>query len=310
MNEVDISIVIPIYFNQGSIFKTYEKIRDEIFPAFPGLAFEIVMVDDGSKDESYSEMLRAKEADPRVSLVRFTRNFGQVPAIYAGYAKARGRGVVNIAADLQEPAELLVQIIRSFLDGQAPVVAGRRVSRDESLYRKRSSQLFYRLMRRLSFPEMPDGGFDIVLVDQAVKQRLIESSESNPFWQGQILWLGYPVKYIPYHRLRREVGKSRWTFGKKLKYLLDGVLNYSYAPLRLFSAIGIASFGLGLLYSLVIVVSYFMGKSPFEGWAPIMIVVLLFSGLQLMLMGLIGEYIWRILDQVKARPRYVIRDES
>ncbi len=286
---------------------TYERLQKEIFEAFPELEFEVIFVDDGSSDHSFIEIMRLKEMHDHITALQFTRNFGQVAAIYAGYEIARGAGIMNIAADLQEPVELLREMIGDFRKGEAPVILGQRTDRDESRYRKVTSGIFYRLMRRLSFANMPDGGFDVALISSEVRDKILELGESNPFWQGQILWTGYPVKFIPYARLKREIGASRWTFSKKLKYLLDGVLNYSYAPLRFFSLLGIISFLLGIIYSIIIVINYFVGGSPFTGWAPLMIVVLLFSGLQLLVLGIIGEYLWRTLEQAKNRPKYIIK---
>jgi dolichol-phosphate mannosyltransferase len=304
-----ISIVIPVYFNEGSIKKTYTSLRDKIFNAYPDIIFETIFVDDGSQDRSFDEILEIKQEAENISIIQFSRNFGQVAAIYAGYEKASGDGILNIAADLQEPLELIHEMISSFLKKQAPIILGQRVGRDESYYRKLTSSIFYRLMRKLSFKNIPDGGFDVALISKEVKDKILALNESNPFWQGQILWTGFPVKFIPYSRMKREVGKSKWTFSKKIKYLLDGVLNYSYAPLRFFSLIGILSFLLGILYSIIIVIQYFAGGSPFTGWAPLMIVVLLFSGLQLLVLGLIGEYLWRALEQTKNRPKYIIKKE-
>ncbi len=304
--DIDISIVIPVYFNEGSLKRTYQKLKDEVFSHFPHLKFETIFIDDGSKDNSFEELVEIRECENNVRLIRFTRNFGQVSAIYAGYKYAKGQGILNIAADLQEPTTLLIDLIQSFISQEAKIVAGKRIDRDESLYRKKTSQVFYFFMKRLSFQNMPLGGFDVVIIDEKVRDFVLGSNESNPFWQGQLLWSGYSVKFIPYSRLKREVGKSRWTFGKKLKYLLDGVLNYSYLPLRLFSVIGIISFFLGILYSIVITITFFLGYSPFKGWAPLMIIILLFSGLQLMVTGLIGEYLWRNFEQSKGRVPYVI----
>ncbi len=307
--SVDISVIIPVYFNEGSIKSTYHVLKEKILFYFPQLTFEIIFIDDGSRDNSYTEMCEIKKNDDNVTIIQFTRNFGQVSAFYAGYQFSKGKGVINLAADLQEPPELIISIINSFINKEAMIIAGKRIDRAESYYRKKTSQFFYFFMKKLSFSNMPNGGFDIVMLDQKVKEFILASKESNPFWQGQILWSGYSVKFIPYNRQKREIGKSRWTFSKKIKYLLDGILNYSYAPLRFFSIIGIISFVLGVIYSIIIVISYFIGDSPFKGWAPIMIIILLFSGLQLMVTGLIGEYLWRVFEQTKNRPKYIIKEK-
>jgi len=309
MNNIDISIVIPVYFNEGSIEHLYNVLNDEVFGRFPNNQFEIIFVDDGSLDNSYKEMVNIKKRDDSVKLIRFTRNFGQVAALYAGYKIAKGNGVLNIGADLQEPSELIINMIDDYLKKTASIIIGTRIKRDESFYRKITSQIFYSIMQKLSFPKMPIGGFDVILMDEKVKEYILNLNESNPFLQGQILWSGYSIKFIPYNRLKRNIGKSKWSFAKKIKYLLDGILNYSYLPLRLFSLLGILSFFGGIIYSTILVIFYFLGYAPFKGWTPIMIIILLFSGLQLIMLGLIGEYLWRSFEQTKKRPQYII-DES
>ena len=304
---MDISVIIPVYFNEGSINKTYEVLKSEVFDNFPNLKFETIFIDDGSKDGSLEEILKIKESNESVKVIQFSRNFGQVAAIYAGYEVAIGKGIINIAADLQEPPNLLIEMIGSFIREEASIIVGQRTGREESYYRKITSEFFYVVMRKLSFPNMPNGGFDVALISKEVKNKILELNESNPFWQGQILWTGFPVKFISYTRQKRDTGKSRWTFSKKIKYLLDGVLNYSYAPLRFFSVVGIISFLLGILYSIIIVIQYLFWGTPFVGWAPIMIIILLFSGMQLLVLGLIGEYLWRTLEQTKNRPKYIIK---
>ncbi|MBK7380886.1 MAG: hypothetical protein IPJ03_18180 [Ignavibacteriales bacterium] len=181
-----------------------------------------------------------------------------------------------------------------------------RESREESYFRRKTSSIFYKLIKHLSFKEMPPGGFDFVLISDKVKKALLNNSESNPFWQGQILSLGYKPKFIPYTRLKREFGISRWTFSKKLKYLIDGVLNYSYLPVRFMSLFGLIVALAGFIYAIYIAIARIFGNVPFTGWAPIMILVLVLSGFQMLMLGIIGEYLWRTLDQVRNRPPYII----
>ena len=306
----NISIIIPIYFNEGSINRTYQILISEVFPKFPNLTFEIIFVDDGSKDGSFEEIQEIQAQNKSIKVIQFSRNFGQVAALYAGYEVAKGEGILNIAADLQEPVNLMIEMIGSFIREEAPIIVGQRIDREENYYRKMTSKFFYVMMRKLSFSNMPDGGFDVALISKEVKDKIMELNESNPFWQGQILWTGFPVKFIPYARQKRDTGKSRWTFSKKIKYLLDGVLNYSYAPLRFFSLIGIISFLLGILYSMIIIIQYIFWGTPFVGWAPLMIIILLFSGMQLLVLGLIGEYLWRTLEQTKNRPKFIIKKKT
>jgi glycosyltransferase involved in cell wall biosynthesis len=303
---IDISVVVPIYFNVGSIKKTCDSLKEMFSTHFKDLTYEIILIDDGSQDLSYNEMLECKDVDKNVTTIKLTRNFGQVAAIYAGYQNSIGNCVLVISADQQDPVSLFIDLINSYLKKEAKIIVGERIGRDEDIYRRITSKVFYNLMKKLSFENMPKGGFDTILADREVINKLLELNEVNPFIQGQFLWTGYSIKFIKYFRQKREIGKSRWTLSKKTNYLLDGVMNYSYLPLRIFSILGITTFILGIIYAIVIIIDYFLGGSPFKGWAPIMIVILLFSGLQLVMLGLIGEYLWRNLEQSKKRPNFII----
>jgi hypothetical protein len=199
-------------------------------------------------------------------------------------------------------------MIQAHFVNNAEIVVCYRDDRDEGMYRKLTSKLFYNVMRKLSFPNMPTGGFDYALVSRKVIKAFSGTYEANSFWQGQILWTGYNIRFIPYTRLKREIGKSRWTFTKKIKYLLDGVMAYSYFPLRFMAILGLILFLAGLIYAVIIFISYFLGNIPFKGWAPIMILLLVLSGIQMLMLGIIGEYLWRTLDQVRGRPQYVVEE--
>jgi len=306
-DAVDCSVIIPVYFNEGSLSATFAKIREQLVGNTLIADFEIIFIDDGSQDNSFEVLLEIKRtSDIPVRIIKFPRNFGQVPAMMAGYKHSRGRCVINISADLQDPPELISEMLAQHLTHNHDIVICTREDRDESWFRKSTSKLFYKLMRKLSFPTMPEGGFDYVLISERVKNSILSNEEVNPFWQGQILWTGHSTKFIPYKRLKREHGTSRWTFAKKLKYLLDGVLAYSYFPMRAMSLLGITVFFLGILYTIVITFDYFFGMVPFKGWAPIMILILTLSGIQMLMLGVIGEYLWRALDQVRKRPLYLI----
>jgi|AntRauTorckE5430_2_1112549.scaffolds.fasta_scaffold08436_2 dolichol-phosphate mannosyltransferase len=304
---IDVSIIIPVYFNEGSLNQTINNIYKSVVKVKNDKVFEIIFIDDGSADNSLQEILNIKtEYKALIKVIKFTSNFGQVNAIMAGYRLAKGRCVINISADMQDPPELMVEMIDVFFNEKIPIVICVREARDENLFRKKTSNFFYYLMQKMNFSNMPIGGFDYALLSKEVVDIICDSNESNPFWQGQILNTGYPIKFIPYVRRKREIGTSKWTFSKKIKYLIDGVLGYSYLPLRLMTIMGIFIFIAGLLYASFIFISYFFGNSPFTGWTPIMILLLLFSGLQMLFLGIIGEYLWRILDQVRNRKPYII----
>ena len=303
----DISIIIPVYCNAESIEDTISKIKKEVIEKQTNYSFEIICIDDGSDDNSYEVMLDIYYRNRNlVKLIKFTRNFGQVQAIFSGYEASCGACVVNVSADLQDPLELMNEMISIFFEQNIPIVIGKRIDRDESNYRKLTSLIFYKLIQKLSFDNMPIGGFDYALIGKTVVNLILANKEANPFWQGQILWSGFPIKFIPYQRKGREKGESKWTFVMKLKYLIDGVVAYSFFPLRVMSVLGALLFLFGIIYSLIILYNYYLGNAPFNGWSPIMIIILLLFGLVFLMLGLIGEYLWRVLDQVRGRTGYIV----
>jgi dolichol-phosphate mannosyltransferase len=231
-----------------------------------------------------------------------------VNALYAGYLHSKGKCIVNISADLQDPPELINEMLNHYFKEGFQIVVCTRSDREESYFRRKTSSFFYRAMRKLSFSNMPQGGFDFLLVSQNVKKLILNNMEANAFWQGQILWTGYNVKFIPYKRMKREIGESKWTFSKKVKYLIDGVLGYSFFPIRIMSILGVIISLSGFLYSIFIIIAKITGNVPFQGWAPLMIIILLLSGFQMMMLGIIGEYLWRTLDEVRRRQLYVIEN--
>jgi dolichol-phosphate mannosyltransferase len=304
---VDYSIVIPVYFNEGCLHVLFDRLAGEVIQRLPERTAEIVFVDDGSGDRSLEELLALQAAHPdRIRILKFTRNFGQVSAIYAGLEHANGSCAVVMSADGQDPAALVREMLDCYFRGEAQVVVAARSGRDESWFRRMTSRVFYGLMRRLSFPDIPRGGFDFVLMGRPVVDLLLRNREAHPFLQGQILWTGFKPKVIEYFRQRRVAGRSRWSLGRKLTYLLDGVMGYSFTPMRLMSAVGSVVALMGFLYALVVVIVRLFGGIPARGWAPLMIVMLVLGGLQMLMLGIIGEYLWRTLAQARARDPYVI----
>lgn len=307
MKPVDFSIVIPVYCNQGSLTATYKILHNDVILKNKSRTYEIIFVDDGSEDGSYEELKAVREKDPEhVKLVKLTRNFGQAAAVAAGYQYANGRCVVNISADLQDPPALINEMLSYHFESGYDIVLCHREEREESLFRRVTSKIFYKIISKLCFKNMPIGGFDFALISKRVKEIMLNTQEANPFWQGQILWTGYQVKFIPYKRAKRGIGESKWTTSKKIKYLIDGIMAYSYFPLRLMSVTGIIVSFAGFCYAISIFVSRVFGAIPIQGWAPLMIVILLLSGFQMLMLGVIGEYLWRALDQVRSRPQYLV----
>jgi len=301
-----LSFVIPVYRNERAVTLTYQKLRAMAEKDLPNYAREFVFVDDGSDDNSLPELLQLRAQDPDVRIVSFTRNFGQMAAIQAGLKTATGDLVLHLSADLQDPVELIPQLVREFEAGNELVIAYRQ-GREDKLSSRLTSRAFYGIVR-LSFPQIPPGGFDYVLMGRRVVDAFNQLEVRNRFFQGDLLWLGYKTTFIPYTRAKREIGRSQYNFWKRLKNSLDAILDSSYLPIRFISLLGVLTAFLGFAYALNIVYYRFVHGSPFPGWAPIMVVVLVIGGLLMLMMGIIGEYVWRIFDEVRRKPNYVVRD--
>ena len=302
-----ISFVVAVYHNEGALSKTYDKINSLFANELLQYEYEIVFVDDGSKDGSFRELLKLREQDARVKVITFTRNFGQMAAMLAGFKEASGNAVINISADLQDPVELIPRMVEQWKDGSEIVIC-HRTDRSDSWASKLFSNVAYGILR-ISLPQMPPGGFDFVLMDRKVMDSFNAIDVRHRFFQGDLLWTGYRTSFIPYVRLKRTIGKSQYNFGKKLKNFLDAVLDASFLPIRFISLIGALTSLLGVLYSISIVISWIRGETPFSGWAPIMIAILMVGGLIMVMLGVIGEYVWRINEEVRKRPNYVVRDK-
>lgn len=302
-----VSIIIPVYYNEGSIRELYRALEQKVFSANASLDFEVIFVDDGSGDKSFDVLMSLREEhSTQLKIIKLTRNFGQVNAILVGQKHCRGDFIVVMSADLQDPPELINEMIPYTTKRDIDVVIATRQGRDESLYRVLTSKLFYWMMKKLTFANMPIGGFDYFMISKRVNSEVLRNFEANPFPQGQILYTGYSTHFLQYRRDKRMSGSSKWSFTKKVKALIDGVMSYSYLPVRIMTIMGILTSLAGFFYALIITIAYFIGNNPFKGWAPIMIIILVLSGIQMLMIGIIGEYLWRTLDQVRGRSQFVI----
>lgn len=300
-----LSFVIPVFRNEGSIFPTYEKLTELLKKL--SINYEFIFVNDGSDDNSIIELVALHHQDNNVKVISFSRNFGQVPAIIAGMKEVTGDAAVSMSADLQEPVELVESMISKWRNGNEIVIC-HRIDREDSFIANKASAVFYSLMKYVN-AKMPKGGFDFLLIDKKAIEIFNQIDERNRFFQGDILWLGFNVAFIPYNRLKRPIGKSQWTLAKKLKYFIDGLINTSYVPIRLMSLLGIGFSLFGFIYAIIIAYNRFMHNTPFNGWAPIMILLLIIGGLLMLMLGIIGEYVWRTYDETRKRPVYIIKDK-
>lgn len=302
-----LSVVIPVYFNEQNIPITWPALQETLGRLPDSFRWEVVFVDDGSGDRSYERLKEVHASAPeRVRVVKLTRNFGQVAAILAGLRAAQGDCCVVMSADLQDPPELILELASRWRGGERKIVLATRTNREDGAIARWTSRVFYRLMRRFAIPNMPEGGFDFFLLDREVVEIIDRVREKNTFLQGHILWTGFEPEVIEYTRRRREVGRSRWTLSKKVSYFIDGFVTYTVAPIRMISGLGLIVSLLSFAYAVLIIVLRLLWRIPIEGWSPIMVTILMLGGLQLILLGIIGEYLWRNYYETRRLPRFVM----
>lgn len=299
-----LSLLIPVLNEENNVGPLVKAV-DEAFAAQQDVELEMVFIDDGSRDATCEVIGRLAAADPRVKLIRLSRNFGSHPALLAGFSCCTGDAAAYLAADLQDPPAVLVQMLERWKGG-VPVVWGQRLQRDEPFAQKLFAGFYYRLMRRHALPDMPQQGLDLCLVDRRVIDQIVSMREKNTSIFGLILWAGFPQTVVGYSRASRQRGASGWSLGKKLKLVVDSFVAFSFAPIRWVTKMGVGLSLLGFLYGAFIVVRGILGLTEVQGWATLVTLVVFLSGVQLLMLGIVAEYLWRTLDESRGRPPFVI----
>lgn len=300
-----ISIVIPVFQNEESIFQLFNELKSIHQLYFANLSLEVVFVEDGSSDKSWDviEQIRVSNIN-EVASYKLTRNFGQLGAMLTGYEKATGDVVVSMSADLQDPANLVAEMVAIWKTGIELVIA-HRADRKDGAIRSLTSRIAY-FFARTATPNLPKGGFDYFLMSRSVLDSFLSMRGRHRFVQGDLLWLGYPTQLIPYTRIERPFGKSGYNWRKRLNNFIDLMIDSSYAPIRIMSRLGISVALAGFVYFVTILIAWIRGDAPFSGWAPIMALILVLNGFVMVMLGIIGEYIWRIHDHLRGKPNSVI----
>ncbi|MBZ0309967.1 MAG: glycosyltransferase family 2 protein [Anaerolineae bacterium] len=299
-----ISMVVPVYWNAETLPTLKQKFT-EVAAQFPSDSFEFVFTDDGSGDNSFAVLTQLAADDARVRVLKLSRNFGSNAAMLAGLNSCQGDCAVVISADLQDPPERIPEMINHWKNGKEVVLAARR-TRDDPIPGRWFADIFNYLFKRFVFPDFPDRGFDFMLIDRCVIDILVRLNEKNSYIFGQVMWAGFNRTVVYYDRRAREQGQSRWTFTKKVKYFIDAFSAFSYLPLRLATLIGFGMGLLGFLYTLVVIGLNLLNSVPIQGWSSLIVVVLVASGTQLILIGILGEYLWRVLDETRKRPPFIV----
>ena len=299
-----LSIIIPVYYNELNLQPLYKDIKEKVIDVID-YDYEIVMVDDGSKDNSWEVMKVLAEQDDHVKLYHLSRNFGSHAAILCGLEHCSGDCAVIKAADLQEPTELILQMVDNWKTGNNVVLAV-RAGREEGKVQRGFADTYYKIVRKMALPAMPEHGFDVYLIDRKVIEVLSKLDEKNSALTGQILWSGFKTGYVEYVRKAREIGTSRWTLKKKIRLVMDTLFSFSTVPITVVEIIGALSFFGAAIWAIVVLICKIAGKISVSGWTTLFIFNLFSFGVIMLTLGILGEYLWRTYDASMGRPPYIV----
>lgn len=299
-----LSIVIPAFNEEQNIFLIYQKLKKYL----KKYQYEVIFVDDGSEDRTYNKIKELSEKHDNVSGLSFSRNFGKEAAILAGLKESKYELVVVMDADLQHPPEIIPEMIKGIIDEGNDIVTTKRISRKgEPYFRSLMSKRFYKLMKRLSDTKIVEGAQDFRIMTRQVVESVLELDEYHRFSKGIFNWVGYDVKYIEIDSFKRIEGKSSWSFWSLFKYAIEGVVSFSTTPLKFATVFGSVISVLSFIYLIQIIIEVVILGKVTPGYASTIAVVLFLGGIQLLSLGIIGEYVSRTYIQVKKRPHYFIK---
>ena len=303
-----VSVIIPVYFNEENLWPLYRDIKNKFINVID-YDYEIVMVNDGSQDRSYDVMKEIASEDKKVMTIKLSKNFGSHAAILCGLENCSGDCAIVKSADLQEPTEMMIPMVESWKNGNNVVLAVRD-GRDDSQKDTFFANVYYWLVRKVALPNMPKSGFDIYLIDRKVINVLTNLDETNSALTGQILWSGFKTDKVYYHRLGREIGRSRWTLKKKIRLVMDTVFSFSSLPISIVMVVGGLSFIGALVWAVIEIILKLSGVIVVQGWTTLFIFNLLSFGVVMITLGVLGEYLWRTFDASRNRPPYLIEEKS
>lgn len=305
-----ITVIVPCYNEQESVELFYQEI-DTVMKVMSEQDFELIFVDDGSKDSTLSIVKSLSTKDHRVKYLSFSRNFGKESAIYAGLEHAHGDYVVLMDADLQDPPKLLPEMFRYVKEEGYDSVATRRVTRKgEPVIRSFFARQFYKIMNLISSTDVVDGARDYRLMNRKFVDALLELKEYNRFSKGLFGWVGFKTKWLEYENINRVAGETKWSFWKLLLYSIEGIVAFSTMPLLISAVTGIVFCFLAMIFVIIIIVRTMIFDDPVSGWPSMVCIMLFLGGIQLFCIGILGEYFAKIYMEVKNRPKYLLEETN
>ena len=305
-----VTLIVPCYNEEASLPIFYEEVSS-VAGSLPDYEITLLLVNDGSKDRTLSIMRELAEKDEHVKYISFSRNFGKEAAMYAGFCNAKGDYVAVMDADMQDPPSLLPQMLKILEGGEYDSVATRRVTREgEPPIRSFFARMFYKIINRISDADIVDGARDFRLMRREMVDAIVSMCEYNRFSKGIFGWIGFKTHWLPYKNVERVAGETKWSFWGLFKYSIDGIINFSQAPLAIASLMGVFLTFVSFCAIAFIVVRKLMFGDPVAGWASTACIILLMGGLQLLCMGIMGQYMAKTYLEVKKRPHFIIAETN
>ena len=305
--NIFVSIIVPAFNEEGNIEAVAEQIKQQ---AEQFRKYEIIFINDGSTDATAEKLRMLHRSNPNIQFISFSRNFGHQSALLAGIHHASGDCIISMDADLQHPPAMIPQLVSKWQEGFDIVTTIRDDSQNTSWFKRSTSSVFYKLMNRLSNITLEEGAADFRLIDRSVARVISNSREYNLFLRGYIAWLGFKQCMVPYIPHQRQSGKTKYSFGKMMMLAINGITSFSVKPLRVAMILGTAISLLAFIYAIYAIYVYLETNEAVPGWTSVLVSILFIGGLQLLILGIIGEYLGRTLMQTKQRPDYVIMEKS
>lgn len=306
-----VSIVCPCYNEEAMLPLYYEAMQKTVFSQLTDYDFELILINDGSKDKTLSILRELAKADDRVKYISFSRNFGKEAAMYAGLQNAKGDYVCVMDVDLQDPPEMIADMLARLADEDCDCVATRRVTRKgEPMIRSAFARAFYRIINKISDTEFVDGARDFRMMRRCVVDAVLELGEYHRFSKGIFVWVGFNTVWLEYENIERAAGETKWSFWKLMRYAIEGIVSFSTVPLQIATITGSIVSALALIYMVIRVVIAMIWGNPVAGYPSLLAIMLTLGGLVLLALGIIGEYVARTYMQVKRRPIYIQKESN